>query len=226
MNPPVFQEIALALINEPDVAIRQAMDPAALEALAQSIRDNGQIHPLSVYPDGGRYTIAAGHRRYVALDMLGDRPARCLVYDSSTQAMLKIQIAENVHHEDMKPSDEAIWFARLMEGLGIDSTALADELKLNRNYIERRLALLGGDPRVFDAVAKHGLALGVAHELNDCKDPTHRVLLLDMAMHREATVATVAGWVAEFNAKGALEAKALEDTPPAAATLDPDAPRR
>jgi ParB family chromosome partitioning protein len=218
MSAPVYRELPLTSIIEPEAAIRSAMDPVKLDDLAASIRDVGQIHPLSVYPEGERYRISAGHRRFCALDRLGDRLARCLVYESDAEAMLAVQIAENAMHEDMSPADEAIWFARLLDGLGIDTTGLSERLHFTRDYIEHRLALLAGDEQVFEAVAHRDLKLGVAAALNRCKDTNQRRMLLDMALHREATIRTVEGWVAEMNAAGVLQQRAVDE---AAGTVAP-----
>src|SRR5262245_32722325 len=50
---------------------RLAMDPAALQALAASIRESGMVQPILVRPHEGRYQIIAGERRWRASLELG-----------------------------------------------------------------------------------------------------------------------------------------------------------
>ena len=56
---------------------RRSFDEEALNELAQSIRAVGVIQPIIVAPDGERYTIIAGERRYRAsrLAVLEEIPA-------------------------------------------------------------------------------------------------------------------------------------------------------
>jgi len=211
VTEPEPRDVPLADIDEPDAVIRSKMDPDKLDGLVSSIRDVGQIQRIVVYPDADRLKIAAGHRRYVALSILGDRPARCDVYGDKFDAMLAVQIAENIFREDMAPTDEAIFFARLLEHYTEDTTRLAARLKLNRDYIEGRLALLAGDAEIFAALAVEKISIGVAHALNGCADEKTRRMFLDMAMHREATVRTVEGWIAETTAMRVLTERAAAD---------------
>ena len=48
---------------------RRSFDEAALNELADSIRAVGVIQPIIVKPEGERYTIIAGERRYRATRM-------------------------------------------------------------------------------------------------------------------------------------------------------------
>ena len=50
---------------------RQDFDPAALEELAQSIRENGVITPITLRKTGDTYQIIAGERRWRASRMAG-----------------------------------------------------------------------------------------------------------------------------------------------------------
>jgi ParB family chromosome partitioning protein len=212
VSGPVYLEVPLALINEPPAPIRQGIKSEGIEDLARSIADHGQLQPIGLVPDGDRYNVVYGHRRYLALAVLNDRPARALVFESTSEAMLGAQLAENVDREDMGPVDEAYWFAQLLEGLHTDTTHLAERLKMNRDYIEGRLALLHGDADVLSRLRLGDIKLGIAKMLNTVGDTKMRRLLLDMCVHREAKAHTLTQWIAELKATGRL----VND--------DPDAP--
>lgn len=214
MSTAVFAVHPLDRINEPPAPMRLSMAQVGLEELAASIQNHGQLQPIGVVPDGERFTIIYGHRRFCALQLLGDRPAQCLVYASTSEAMLGAQIDENAVRQDTTPAEEALWFAQLLEGLQCDTNELSDRLKRPRAYIEGRLALLSGDPLVFEAVKAGGISLGVAHALNDCSEELTRRMFLDAAMKREATVRTVTQWIAEWKASGALASRIAESVNP------------
>ena len=65
---------------------RRDFDPAALEELAQSIRENGVITPITLRKTGDTYQIIAGERRWRASRLAGrtEIPAIALDADEST----------------------------------------------------------------------------------------------------------------------------------------------
>lgn len=84
--------------------VRKSMDPETLALLADDIRDNGLINPLTVRPAGeGKYELIAGHRRFLALkDLLGHKVVPCVVVNIDDEKQRKIlQISENIQREEL-----------------------------------------------------------------------------------------------------------------------------
>jgi sulfiredoxin len=52
---------------------RQSLDPKKIDALAESILENGQESPVLVRPDGKRYVLVEGLHRLEACRALGER---------------------------------------------------------------------------------------------------------------------------------------------------------
>ena len=65
---------------------RRSFDEEALAELAESIRENGIITPLSVRRRGDRYEIIAGERRWRAARMAGLREVPALVLEADDTA--------------------------------------------------------------------------------------------------------------------------------------------
>ena len=65
------QIIRIADIYVP-TARRQTIDPPTVEALAESILEEGQQHPIMVRPDGKRYVLVEGLQRLEACRLLGE----------------------------------------------------------------------------------------------------------------------------------------------------------
>jgi sulfiredoxin len=61
-------------IGDVRVPVKRAktLDPAKVEALAESILENGQTTPISVRADGERYVLVEGLHRLEALKALGE----------------------------------------------------------------------------------------------------------------------------------------------------------
>ena len=68
---------------------RTRMDPGSLEELAESIKAQGLIQPISVRPVGkGRYEIIAGERRWRACQIAGLPEVPVLIRDIPDEAAL------------------------------------------------------------------------------------------------------------------------------------------
>ena len=94
---------------------RRSFDEAALNELAASIRAVGVLQPIIVAPNGERYTIIAGERRYRAsrLAELDEIPA--IVRDWDRQKRLEAALVENLQRDDLNPVEEAMGVRRLMD---------------------------------------------------------------------------------------------------------------
>ena len=91
-----------------------------LEALAESIREQGVLQPLLVRPLGdGRYAIVAGERRYRAARMAGLSEVPVRVVELSEKEARLLALVENLQREDLNPYEETVGvLALLSEDLG------------------------------------------------------------------------------------------------------------
>lgn len=213
-----FAEIPLGLIDAPALASREAMDEEKLDELARDIRAKGVLQPLLLARVDDRYEVVAGHRRLLASTRAGLATVPALVYASKTAALEGAKYSENRYREELSPAEEAIWFAELLErDCGGDVDRLCAQLGERRGYVENRLLLFQGDPKVFDALRARQIAIGVAQQLNKCRDEPYRRYLLHQAIVGGATVAVVAGWLQDWQRSlGAAPSTAADPAPASA----------
>lgn len=81
---PTLQTLPLTQIHPDPTQSRTDFDPVALKELADSIKENGLINPISVRRVGDHYEIIAGERRYRAVKSLGQKDIQCFVYVAET----------------------------------------------------------------------------------------------------------------------------------------------
>ena len=194
-----FREIPIGLIDEPGLAARSSMNDQALDELAADIMRKGLLQPLIVATVGDRYEVIAGHRRRIACGRAGLVAAPCIVYPSRTAALEGVKYSENRFREELSPADEALLFAELLErDCGGDVDRLCEQLGEKRAYVEGRLLLFQGDPKVFEALQAAKISIGVAHQLNRCTDELQRRSYLHSAIVGGATVAIVSGWIQQW----------------------------
>lgn len=159
-----------------DDNIRQAdRDPAKLKALAENIKAMGLVQAIAATPHGANgdagWLIAAGHRRYLALTMLGFKAADLVPIhplDPAGTGATRAQrmVAENFHREGLTPIEEAELIERLQSVYGMSQRAIADHLGWNKSTVNKRLNLLDLPEEVQalvdagDMAVEHGEGIG------------------------------------------------------------------
>jgi len=98
-----FQFLAIDQIHESTTNPRRTFDESKLYELAESIKHNGMIQPITVRPNNRGFEIVAGARRYRAslLAEVFSVPARIVEIDDA-QA-LEWQLVENSQRVDVHP---------------------------------------------------------------------------------------------------------------------------
>lgn len=96
-------------INEIQIGDRVRKDMGDLEALAESIKRHGLLHPVVVKSDG---TLIAGHRRIAALQLMGQEDIPVTVIE--VEDLLSAERDENVERKDFTPT-EAVAIGLLIE---------------------------------------------------------------------------------------------------------------
>jgi len=97
-------------------AIFDPLEGQDLAELADSIKENGIINPITIRPDG---SIIAGEQRYRAAGMAGLVVVPVVVLDVSDQQVEVLRIEENLRRRGLKPSETARAIRRLYELHGI-----------------------------------------------------------------------------------------------------------
>jgi ParB family chromosome partitioning protein len=145
-------EIDINLIDEDAEQPRREFDKAAIEELAESIREVGLLNPIKVYKAKyGRYKIVFGNRRYKALKLLGFRKVPCILSDNTDELDIYFeQLTENIQRKDFTPVEEAEGFQKLLEGekWQVSKKYLSSRLGKTEKYITNKLALLVFGPEV------------------------------------------------------------------------------
>lgn len=119
---------------------RKTIDPEKLAQLAQSIQKHGQLQPaiLKRTEDPDTYILAAGERRYRALQSLGETSIYAVVTDGDLD---EIALIENVQREDLHPLELAESFQRLIDKHSWSQERLGEAIGKNRIAINETLKL-------------------------------------------------------------------------------------
>ena len=112
------EPIPLGLIDPfPNHPFRVA-DDEEMEALAESVAENGVLVPLTVVPgDGGRYTLVSGHRRKRAAELAGLAEAPCIVREMTEDEAVIAMVDSNLQRESVLPSERAFAYSMRLEAM-------------------------------------------------------------------------------------------------------------
>ncbi len=138
-----FQSLPLAHIVPGAEQPRSNFDPAKLNELADSIRANGVIQPITVRQDGpGRYRIIAGERRWRAAQIAGHTTIPALIRSATEHERLELALIENLQREDLNPIEIATAFQRLIEEHKLNHEDIAQRTGKDRSTVTNFLRLL------------------------------------------------------------------------------------
>lgn len=144
---------------------RRSFDEDALKELAQSIRAVGVLQPIIVAPNGDRFTIIAGERRYRASRLAEMDEIPAIVRDWDDQTRLEAALIENLQRDDLNPIEEAMGVRRLMDETGLTQEKAAERLGKSRPAVANLLRLLTLPDMVRQLLIEGKLTAGHARAL-------------------------------------------------------------
>jgi len=144
---------------------RKEFDKERIEELAQSIKKNGLIQPLILTKKGNNnYTLVAGERRWRAAQIanLKTIPSLLLPEDLDKD---EISLIENIQRENLKISEEAQAYQRLIDKNKYTHEELSKIVGKSRSHITNLLRILSLDEYFFNLLNKGIISMGHARAL-------------------------------------------------------------
>ncbi len=144
---------------------RKEFDKEKIEELAQSINKNGLIQPLILTKkDQSNYNLVAGERRWRAAQIANLKilPALLLPTDLDKD---EISLIENIQRENLKVTEEAQAYQRLIEKNNYTHDQLSKIVGKSRSHITNLLRILNLHKYFSDLLNKGIISMGHARAL-------------------------------------------------------------
>lgn len=170
---------------------RKYFDKEELEALAQSIRQNGVIQPIIVRQNHLGHTIVAGERRFRAAKLAGLSQIPIIVKDLTDLQVLEISLVENVQRQDLNAIEEANAYKRLADEFGLTQEKIAENIGKSRVVITNKLRLLGLSSYIQNLVINRKISEGHARALLAIEDSERRREIADEIISKGLNVRAV-----------------------------------
>lgn len=159
-------EIEIARIAVNPFQPRTDFDQEALAELAESIRIQGLIQPITVRKEpSGNYQLISGERRLRASKLAGLLTIPAYVRTANDQQMLEMALIENIQRENLNAIEVALSFQRMIEELDLKQEELGERVSKNRSTVTNYLRLLRLPPVIQAAIRDGNLSMGHARAL-------------------------------------------------------------
>jgi ParB family chromosome partitioning protein len=180
-------EIPLARIRPNPYQPRQHTETAAIDELADSIREHGVLQPVIVTEVLDGYQLVAGERRYRAAVLAGLERIPAVVRQLADRDQLELALVENIQRADLNAMEEARAYRQLADEFKMTQDQIATRVGRARATVANTMRLLDMDPAVQVAVSDGHISEGHARALGTLP-PAAQVQLLGSIVARDLSV--------------------------------------
>lgn len=181
-------ELRINLVEPNKDQPRKKFDKDKLDALAESIKENGVIQPIIVVKSGDMYKIVAGERRWRAAKKAGLSEIPAVVRNYSESEIAQIALIENLQRENLNPIEEAIGYKTLIDKFNMTQESVSSKLGRSRSAIANSIRLLSLDEPIQAKLITGEISSGHARALLSVEDPKIRMTLLDSILEKSLNV--------------------------------------
>lgn len=168
---------------------RREFDEVALEELAQSIRQQGVITPITVRKmANGNYQLIAGERRFRASKMAELKEIPAYIRVATDGQMMEMALVENIQREQLNAMEIALSYNALIEECQLTHEQLSEKVGKNRTTITNYLRLLNLPAETQIALNKGEISMAHARCLLNVNDTETHIKLLREIIDRHLSV--------------------------------------
>ncbi|GMQ29413.1 ParB/RepB/Spo0J family partition protein [Algoriphagus confluentis] len=193
-------EIPLSEIQVNPFQPRTHFDKDALEELAESIRVQGIIQPITVRKLApNEFQLISGERRFQASKIAGLTQIPAYVRTANDQQMLEMALIENIQRENLNAMEIAHSYQRLLAECNLKQEELGDRVGKNRTTVNNYLRLLKLPPTIQAAIRDQQLSMGHARALINVESVDKQLAIFKKAVEEELSVRKVEALVKAIN---------------------------
>jgi ParB/RepB/Spo0J family partition protein len=182
------RDILISLIDPDPAQPRKWFDPGKLEELAASVGANGLAVPILLRPNGERFVIVHGERRWRAAQLAGWQTIPAEVKELDPLEAGWLALAENIQRSDLSPIEEAQAYQERL-ATGITQEALGQRIGKTQSYIAGKLRLLKLSEPIQQLIKQGLITEGHAKQLLRVKSEYHQNHMAKMTAIFSASVA-------------------------------------
>ena len=185
-------EISLDLIETNPFQPRTRFDEEALNELADSIRVQGIIQPITVRQLGkDHYQLISGERRLQASKQIGMLHIPAYVRTANDQQMLEMALIENIQRENLNSIEIALSYQRLITECSLKQEELGERVGKNRTTVNNYIRLLKLPPAIQASLRDTRISMGHARAIINIENPEAQIKLFNKIIEEDWSVRKV-----------------------------------
>ncbi|MBW3546346.1 MAG: ParB/RepB/Spo0J family partition protein [Bacteroidetes bacterium] len=199
-------EIPLSQIETNPFQPRTRFDQEALEELAESIRVQGIIQPITVRKlSDNQYQLISGERRFQASKLAGLERVPAYIRTANDQQMLEMALIENIQRENLNALEIALSYQRLISECSLKQEELGDRVGKKRTTVNNYLRLLRLPPDIQAGLRDNVISMGHARAIINVEDPGKQLWIYNRTVREGLSVRQVEKMVRELTGTGPVK---------------------
>jgi ParB family chromosome partitioning protein len=192
-------EIKIAEIEVNPFQPRTDFDQDALAELADSIKLQGLIQPVTVRKvSAHKFQLISGERRLRASKLAGLTQIPAYVRTANDQQMLEMALIENIQRENLNAIEVALSFQRMIDECSLKQEELGERVSKNRSTVTNYLRLLKLPPTIQASIRDNQISMGHAKALISVSDTATQLYIHQQIIRQELSVRKVEEIVREM----------------------------
>lgn len=168
-------EVDISLIDVNPDQPRKIFNEEEIQGLAESIRENGLINPITLREKDGQYQIISGERRFRAFKFLNRDKVPALVLENIDDSkMLELTLVENIQRADLNAIEIARSYKKLIYDLNIKQEELANRVGKSRSTISNSMRILDLSENIQNLILESKITEGHARAILSLTDENER----------------------------------------------------
>ncbi len=185
-------QIAVGYIEANPYQPRTHFDQEALAELADSIKIQGIIQPVTVRQLGtNSFQLISGERRLQASKLAGLETIPAYIRKADDQQMLEMALIENIQRENLNAIEIALSYQRLLSECQLRQEDLGERVGKNRSTVTNYLRLLKLPPSIQIGLRDSVIGMGHARALINIEDAQQQVDLYKRIVAEDLSVRRV-----------------------------------
>lgn len=183
-----IHDLPINLIDVNKAQPRKTFNQETIIALAESIKANGMLQPITVQKKGERYEIIAGERRYRACRHLKLETVPAIIKELSPRQVCELALIENLQREDLNPIEAAFAIESLMKDYALTQQEVSERIGTSRPAIANALRLLKLPEKVKGLIISGELSAGHGRAFAVLDDEKTVIMLAEEAVKYDWSV--------------------------------------
>ena len=171
---------------------RKEFDLVLLEQLADSIKHQGIIQPITVRKIGKtKYELISGERRFRASKLIELKTIPAYVRQANDTQALEMALVENIQRQDLNALEVALSYQHLIQDCGIKMEDLGDKVGKKRSTINNYLRLLKLPNPIQYGLRVNKITMGHARALINIELEQDQIFLFEEIIKNKLSVRQV-----------------------------------